>query len=83
MALGAGQGDVVRGVLREGFVLAAAGMLIGSVGAYLVGRAMQSTLYGTGEVDWRALLVVAAILLSSRRCWLATFQRDGRVPWIR
>ena len=63
MALGAGQGDVIRGVLQEGLVLAAGGLLIGCGGAYLVGRAMQSTLYGTGAIDWRAFLVVGAILL--------------------
>ncbi len=62
MALGAGRGDVIAGVLREGLKLATGGLVIGMAGAYLVGRAMQSTLYGTGALDWRAFGVVAAIL---------------------
>jgi len=63
MALGAGRAAVIGGVLREGLTLAAAGLVIGMGGAYLVGRAMQSTLYGTGAMDWRAFSAVAVILL--------------------
>jgi putative ABC transport system permease protein len=63
MALGAGQGHVIAAVLREGITLAGGGLLIGTAGAYLVGRAMQSTLYGTGAMDWPAFGAVAVILL--------------------
>ena len=63
MALGAGRGNVIGGVLREGMTLAGGGLVIGMGGAYLVGRLMQSALYGTGAMDWRAFGAVAAILL--------------------
>ena len=44
MALGAQRSRVINQVLREGTILAAGGTVIGLGGAYLVGRAMQSTL---------------------------------------
>ena len=65
MALGATRERVVRMILREGFVLACSGLLLGLVGAYFVGRAMRSTLYGVGTVDVSAFCAVGAILLLS------------------
>lgn len=63
MALGAQRSRVVSLVLKEGTVLAVIGALIGLGGAYLVGRAMQSTLYGVGAMDARAFGAVAGVLL--------------------
>lgn len=63
MALGAQRTRVVKLVLREGTILAFTGALIGLAGAYLVGRAMQSTLYGVGAMDVRAFGAVACVLL--------------------
>jgi putative ABC transport system permease protein len=63
MALGAPRSQVIRLVLREGTILAVVGALIGLAGAYLVGRAMQSTLYGVGAMDARAFGAVAGVLL--------------------
>lgn len=63
MALGAQRSRVVTLVLKEGTVLAVIGALIGLGGAYLVGRAMQSTLYGVGAMDARAFGAVAGVLL--------------------
>ena len=63
MALGAQRSRVVRLVLKEGTLLAGIGALIGLGGAYLVGRAMQSTLYGVGAMDARAFGAVAFVLL--------------------
>lgn len=65
MALGATRERVVRMVLREGLVLALAGLVLGLVGAYFVGRAMRSTLYGVGSIDVSAFCSVGAILLGS------------------
>jgi putative ABC transport system permease protein len=63
MALGAQRSRVVRLVLKEGTLLAVIGSVIGLGGAYLVGRAMQSTLYGVGAMDARAFGAVACVLL--------------------
>jgi putative ABC transport system permease protein len=41
-------------VVREGVLLAGIGLALGLLGAYLVGRAMQSMLYGIGAMDLSA-----------------------------
>jgi putative ABC transport system permease protein len=64
MALGAGRGQVLGGILREGLVTAVIGVVLGSGGAYLVGRAMQGMLYDIGAFDPLAFGVVAATLLA-------------------
>jgi putative ABC transport system permease protein len=65
IALGAGRIDVLRMVLGEGLRLSAIGLAAGLAGAYLVGRAMQSMLYGVNALDLTAFSVVAAILMAS------------------
>ncbi len=51
MALGAGSGRILLLVLKEGGTLAAVGLFFGLGGAYLVGRAMETTLYGVQALD--------------------------------
>jgi len=63
MALGANRGRVVALVVREGLVLASIGLTVGLVGAYFVGRAMQSTLYGIGKLDLSVFAAGALLLL--------------------
>ena len=63
MALGASRASVVRMILREGLMLACTGLLLGLGGAYFVGRAMRSTLYGVGTIDLSAFCAVGAILM--------------------
>ncbi len=63
MALGASRGRIVRMILREGALLACAGLLLGLVGAYFVGRAMRSTLYGVGTIDFGAFAAVGVVLM--------------------
>jgi putative ABC transport system permease protein len=63
MALGAQRSGVVGLVLKEGTIVAVVGAVIGLGGAYLVGRAMQSTLYGVGAMDAIAVGTTAALLL--------------------
>ena len=65
IALGAGKEQVLRLILREGLLLATAGLGLGLFGAYFLGRAMQSTLYGVGTIDLGAFCAVAIVLLAS------------------
>ncbi len=65
MALGASRDRVVRMILREGVTMAGAGLVLGLGGAYFVGRAMRSTLYGVGTIDLSAFCTVGVLLLAS------------------
>ncbi len=82
MALGAQRMRVIRMVLREGTILALGGMLIGLAGAYLVGRAMQSTLYGVDAFDVRAFIGVSALLLAAAllACWFPAWRASRVEP---
>jgi ABC-type antimicrobial peptide transport system permease subunit len=65
MALGAQRARVFGPGSKRGPLLAVIGSLVGLGGAYLVGRAMQSTLFGVGAMDVRAFSAVAFLLLST------------------
>ena len=65
MALGATRNRVVTLVVRDGVILASIGTGIGLLGAYFVGRTMQSMLFGVGALDLSAFLSVAAVLLAA------------------
>jgi putative ABC transport system permease protein len=65
IALGAGKEQILGLILREGLLLAVAGLGLGLFGAYFLGRAMQSTLYGVGTIDFGAFCAVALVLLAS------------------
>lgn len=65
MALGSSRGRVVGIVIREGALLAAIGLVIGLIGAYFVGRAMASTLYGVKPLDLSAFAIVGLVLLAA------------------
>ena len=65
MALGAGRAQVLALILKDGMIQAIAGLVLGFAGAYFVGRAMQSRLYGIGAIDPVALGAVAAVLLAA------------------
>ncbi len=65
MALGAGPQQVLRLVLREGMLLAFAGVVVGLAGTYFVGRLMKTILYQVNALDPAAISAVTAVLLLS------------------
>jgi putative ABC transport system permease protein len=62
LALGAGKDRIALLILREASLLAAIGLGLGLAGSIFVGRAMQTTLYGVGALDYSVLLGVALVL---------------------
>jgi len=65
MALGARPVQVLRLVLGEGLSLAVAGLALGLIGTYFVGRVMKSILYGITPADPLSVGSVLAVLLIS------------------
>jgi putative ABC transport system permease protein len=65
MALGAGSGQVLGMILKEGMALGAVGLVIGLAGAIGVGKLMRNLLFGIGTIDYTGFSIVAAILLLS------------------
>ena len=82
MALGATRGRVVTLIVREGLTLAAIGLGVGLVGAYFIGRAMQSGLYGVSALDFRAFLAVGVVLLVTAllACYLPALRAASTEP---
>jgi putative ABC transport system permease protein len=62
LALGSSKSRVMWLVLREASMLALFGLAIGFVGAVLVGRAMRTSLYRVGALDFSVIVLVAAML---------------------
>ncbi|HYL63395.1 MAG TPA: ABC transporter permease [Candidatus Methylomirabilis sp.] len=72
MALGASRGDVLRMVIREGMLLASAGIVAGTGGALALTRFLRSLLFGIKPTD-PATFVGVTILLALTAlaaCWL-------------
>jgi putative ABC transport system permease protein len=84
IALGAGQRLVRRQILREGLTLAGGGLAVGIVGAYALGRAMQSTLFGIGAINVPVLLGVGTVLLASAllACYVPARRASAVDPMI-
>ncbi len=61
IALGAQPRDILRMVMRQGFLLAAIGIIPGVALAYAAGRAMQSLLVGVAPSDAVTFAVAAAL----------------------
>lgn len=84
MALGAGQNQVRRQILREGATLATGGLVLGLVGAYALGRTMQSMLFGTGALNLPVVLVTGLVLLGTAlaACYLPARRASTVDPLI-
>ena len=72
MALGADRWSVVRMVLRDGLLLVGIGALLGLGGAFAVGKALSSFLYGVGATDPVTFAGVLAVLtlVALAACWV-------------
>jgi putative ABC transport system permease protein len=64
MALGADGGVMLRMIVKQGMILALAGVAIGLAGALGLTRFMASLLYGVRPTDPRTFLAVSLMLLS-------------------
>ncbi|MGH9174158.1 MAG: FtsX-like permease family protein, partial [Vicinamibacterales bacterium] len=62
MALGADKGSVLRLILGEGFVLAAAGLVLGLAGAIAASRLLETVLFQVTPVDIQVYLGVIVML---------------------
>ena len=80
VALGAGKGEVLRMVLRQGLTLVAIGAAIGVAGAIVAVRVIAGELYGVKPGDpWTYAAGIALILLvGCVACWIPA-QRAMRV----
>ncbi|HKS79985.1 MAG TPA: FtsX-like permease family protein, partial [Candidatus Acidoferrales bacterium] len=65
MALGAGTSRVLALIFREGMILAGMGLVLGIIGAYLVGRGMHSLFFEVKTIDPIAFGAVALLLVFS------------------
>jgi putative ABC transport system permease protein len=72
LALGAEPGSVVRMIVRQGGVVALAGVMVGLVAAFAGGRLIESLLYGISSRDPGVLAGTTAVLLCVvlLACWL-------------
>ena len=82
MALGATRNRVVKLVVREGVILACIGLGAGLIGAYFIGRAMRTMLYGVGAMDLSAFSAVGLIQLAAAvvACYLPARRAASTEP---
>jgi putative ABC transport system permease protein len=62
MALGATPDDILRWIVRQAFVLAAAGVAIGLAGHFALSRVIRGLLYGTSPSDMPTWMGSAVLL---------------------
>src|SRR5581483_1935526 len=72
MALGAQGTEVLRMVLREGFTLAIAGIVLGSVVAIFLTRALEELLFEVSRFDGFTFAATILVMLASAllACWI-------------
>lgn len=62
MAIGAQRGDILRMIIREGLQLSVAGLVLGLVGALLVGQVSTSLLFGVAATDPLTFMTASLLL---------------------
>ncbi len=80
MSIGAGRADILRLVMREGFVLGVIGIVLGTMLSVPVVRALGKALAGLGPLSlWTLALVPAGLLLVAMAACLGPAWRASRV----
>ena len=65
IALGATRSTIASSVLRRGVLMAAAGAVVGAVGARWASKLLESMLYGVGRTDPLSFAIGVAVLLTT------------------
>jgi ABC-type antimicrobial peptide transport system permease subunit len=65
MALGAAPSEMLRMVLRQGFSMAATGIVIGIIAAAGLTRFLGSLLYGVEPLDGPTFALVAVVMMAA------------------
>jgi predicted permease len=84
MALGADQGSVLTGVLKQGLVLTTVGIIVGLGGAFALNRLIASLLYGVQPTDPATLILVVTTItiVAAVACWLPAWRASRMDPNI-
>jgi putative ABC transport system permease protein len=84
MALGAGQGDVLGQVLKQGLTLTTIGVVIGLAGALGINRLISSLLFGVQPTDPTTMIAVVGTitLVATVACWLPAWRASRVDPNI-
>jgi len=84
MALGAGRGDILKLILRQGLVLVGGGLLGGLFAAWGLTRGMSKVLLGVSPTDGSTYLAVAVLLavLGLAACWIPARRTTHVDPMI-
>ena len=81
MALGAQRGTVVGDIVRSGVVLAGIGIMIGSLGAVISTRFLESLLFGVSALaPWAFIAPAMALLVAAALASLIPAARAGSLP---
>ena len=82
MAMGAERGDIVQLVVMQGLRLSGAGILLGLVAAFLLGRVMTAMLVGVKATDPATFVAMAVVFLgiSALASWLPARRAAGLDP---
>jgi ABC-type antimicrobial peptide transport system permease subunit len=80
MALGAGQGNVLGQVMKQGLTLTTVGIVAGLLGAVAINRLISSLLFGVQPTDPTTMIAVVGTitLVAAAACWLPAW-RASRV----
>jgi predicted permease len=84
MAIGAGRGDVVRLLMRQGLALVAAGMAIGTALAVVAAKLAGSVLYGSSGFDVATFAAVPTLLVAvaALAIWIPSRRASGLDPVV-